>query len=136
MIEYLKWDKSCSTGVEKFDDQHKKLLELLNKMLGSIKEREETSGMGSVLKDLFFFAISHFNDEEEALKRFGYEHLEEQKKEHDKIKLMVGRLHQNYLAGNMPETIEILEVITRWFEDHLKNVDTKYGPFLKEKGFK
>ena len=136
MTEYLKWNSDCSTGVDKFDDQHKKLLELLNQLLESIKEREETSGMGFVLKELFFFAVSHFNDEEEALKRFGYEHLEEQIKEHDKIKLMVGRLHQNYLAGNKPETIEILEVITRWFEDHLKNMDTKYGPFLIEKGFK
>jgi len=136
MIEYLKWNESCSTGVEKFDEQHKKLLKLLNKLLGSIKEREEKSGMGPLLKDLFFFAVSHFNYEEDVMERFGYEHFDEHKKEHDKIKLMVGRLHQNYLAGNMPETIEILEVITRWFEDHLKNTDMKYGPFLQEKGFK
>ncbi len=136
MIEYLKWNESCSTGVAKLDDQHKKLLELLNRLLGSIKEGEETSNMGALLEDLFSFAVSHFNDEEEVMKRYGYEHLEEHKKEHDKIKLMVGRLYQNYLAGNMPETIEILEVITRWFENHLKNTDMKYGPFLKEKGFK
>jgi len=136
MIEYLKWNESCSTGVDKFDGQHKRLLELLNKLLGSINEREETSDMGVLLEELFFFAVSHFNDEEEVLKRFGYDHLEEHKKEHDKIKLMVGRLHQNYLAGNKPETIEILEVITRWFENHLKITDMKYGPFLKEKGFK
>jgi len=136
MIEYLKWNESCSTGVDKFDEQHKKLLELLNKLLGTIKEREEKSGMGFLLKDLFFFAVSHFNYEEDVMARFGYEHFDEHKKEHDKIKLMVGRLHQNYLAGNMPETIEILEVITRWFEDHLKHTDMKYGPFLKEKGFK
>ncbi len=136
MIEYLKWNESCSTGVDKFDDQHKKLLELLNRLLGSIKESEETSGMGSLLKELLSFAVSHFDDEEDVLKRFGYEHFDEHKKEHDKIKLMVGRLYQNYLAGNKPETIEILEVITRWFENHLKHTDMKYSPFLKEKGFK
>ena len=136
MTEYLKWNDSLSTGVEKFDEQHKMLLKLLNRLLGLIKEREDTSGMGSILQELVFFALSHFNDEEDAMKRFGYEHIEEHIIEHDKIKLMVGRLHQNYLAGNRPETIEILEVITRWFEDHLKNMDSKYGPFLKEKGFK
>ncbi|MFQ5432347.1 MAG: bacteriohemerythrin [Nitrospinota bacterium] len=136
MTEYLKLDESCSTGVDKFDNQHKKLLELLNKLLGTIKEHDETSGMGALLKDLLSFAFSHFNDEEDVLRRFGYEDLEEHIKEHDKIKLMVGRLHHNYLAGNLPEAIEILEVITRWFEDHLKKTDMQYGPFLKEKGFK
>lgn len=136
MIQHLEWDEKYSMGIAVFDEQHQRIIQLLNKLLDAAKDNKKTEEFGIVLKELISYAASHFTAEEDAMKKYDYPHYKEYRDEHDEIKLKLSELYQKYVEDDMPNTIELLKFITHWIDNHLKNADMNYAPFLIKKGFK
>ena len=76
----IAWDTSLSVGIDAIDDDHKKLLDIIN-MLGSDteKSREELT---AILNDLVDYTRYHFEREEDLMAQHGYASLEKHQEEH------------------------------------------------------
>jgi len=136
MIQYLKWNEKYTLGIVVFDEQHKKIMELLNRLLDSVKQDGKTEKCRTIISELISYSAFHFGAEEDAMKKHNYPDYKKHFEEHSIIKLKLAELHSKCVEGNMPHTVEILKFITHWIDNHLKNDDISYGPFLIKKGFK
>ena len=75
----LEWKESYSVGIEQFDADHKKLIEIINRV---VKADEAGGPVQWVLQELDNYARDHFQAEEERMTAAGYPGLEEYRKEH------------------------------------------------------
>ena len=136
MIQYLKWDDNYAVGIALFDEQHKKIMELLNSLLDAVKQTGKTEQCSVIITELVSQSAQHFAAEEAAMKKYNYPYYKKHLEGHTDIKMKIGELHQKCVEGDMPQTIEILKFMTHWMDSHLKDVDMNYGPFLISQGFK
>lgn len=134
----IKWDETCRVGVERFDDQHKKLFEMMNALVECVGEEnsDRNPEIGEVLDSLFQYTASHFTEEEQMLSRHGYPEVEAQIREHDFLTAKVKELHRNFYSGKAPLTLDVITFMQDWLLDHIKVNDTKYRKFLNDKGVK
>lgn len=136
MIQYLKWDEKYAVGIAEFDEQHKKIMEMLNQLLDAVKHEGTIEKSGDIVNKLIAYASEHFGTEEAAMKEHDYPYLKKHHDEHNVIKSKLSDLHKKCVEGDTLHTMEILKFITHWMDNHLKDVDMNYGPFLVAKGYK
>ena len=66
-IEYLEifpWNESFDTGLTEIDNQHKKLVELLNQLSSHLAYQFKSPTMDEIFNELTAYAVLHFNTEE------------------------------------------------------------------------
>ena len=132
----MKWNDTYSTGIERFDEQHKGIIVLLNRLLVTVKERKKPDETGAVLNELTAFSDIHFKEEEDAMMKHGYPYYKTHYDEHNTLRSKVNELRQKHTEGNTPQTVEMLKFLSHWVDNHLKDTDINYGPFLLQRGFK
>ena len=69
-IEAFIWDNKFNTGVDVVDEQHRKLVDMINR-LGSINARLTSAReLGDILTELANYTVYHFNTEEDLMKQY------------------------------------------------------------------
>ncbi|MBQ1657740.1 MAG: hemerythrin domain-containing protein, partial [Rhodocyclaceae bacterium] len=63
-MEALQWNEVLATGIEEIDDQHKRLLEILNQLRVAAERRERKEATAEVLQQMLDYTIYHFDYEE------------------------------------------------------------------------
>lgn len=72
ILEIFPWQENFATGIAKIDEQHQKLVVLLNKLAGHLAYGSDNILVGEVLSDLANYTKYHFKTEEAIwLKYFG-----------------------------------------------------------------
>lgn len=130
----LTWNDSISVKVRQFDDQHKKLVDLVNKLHDAMKEGKGTQILGDVLKSLATYTQTHFADEERVMKQHGFPEYEKHKQEHNKLILQVVDIQKQMDAGKAPITQAVMQFLRDWLMKHIQGEDKKYGVYLNAKG--
>jgi hemerythrin len=130
----LDWNDKFSVTIRKFDDQHKKLVGMVNQLHDAMKVGKGREVLGDILQSLAQYTITHFGDEEQLMKLHNYPEYEEHKKEHNNLVLHVKETLEAHRQGKNILTQNIMEFLKKWLTDHILDSDKKYGPFLKSKG--
>lgn len=84
-MEYIKWTEDLSVGVNLFDDEHKRLFELVNNLNQLIMVGDKAAAMEKALSGLIDYTKYHFKNEEGIMKKHGYPAFDKHKIEHDKL---------------------------------------------------
>jgi hemerythrin len=130
----MEWSPTYSVKVKKFDDQHKKLVDLINQLHDAMKAGQGNAMLGIVLQQLISYTSSHFGDEEKAMQAHGYPGLAAHKAEHEKFVAKVLDAQKQFQAGSAMLTVAVMTFLKDWLISHIKGVDYKYGDFLNSKG--
>jgi hemerythrin len=131
----ITWQDSYSVKVRKFDDEHKKLIALINQLHDAMLVGKGGQVIGTILQSLIEYTSSHFASEEAMLKLHGYPDFERQKKEHNLLVLQVLDIQKSIKSGKVPLSQEMMKFLKEWLQNHIQGEDKKYGPFLNAKGF-
>ena len=75
-MELISWKDSLNVGIVEIDEQHKKLVGLINKLFEAMANGKSSEIMKSVLGELSNYVNTHFATEEKLMKQFGYEDYE------------------------------------------------------------
>jgi hemerythrin len=131
----IEWNPAFSVKVKKFDDQHKKLVDLINQLHDAMKEGKGNTVLGIILQSLTDYTVIHFGDEIKLMQENGYPEIARHKAEHDKFVLQVQDLHQKFQSdsGSLL-SFKTLIILTDWLVEHIQGEDKKYSPFLNAKG--
>ena len=70
-MEKLKWDDSLSVNVEIIDDQHKRLIGMINDLQNALQEGRATQALNTILDGLADYTVYHFQAEEECAAEYG-----------------------------------------------------------------
>ncbi len=130
----LTWNETYSVKIKKFDDQHRKLIDLINQLHDAMLVGKGKDVMGSVLNSLVDYTKTHFAAEETLMKLHGYPDYEQHKKEHNVLVMQVLDVQRQLREGKTPITQAIMFFLKEWLQQHIQGNDKKYGPFLNGKG--
>ncbi|MEW8498684.1 MAG: hemerythrin domain-containing protein, partial [Candidatus Thiodiazotropha taylori] len=68
MGKFVEWSDALSVGIEEIDEQHKMLVDLVNKMHEAIHQRHGSDVVKSILGDLAEYTRIHFAVEESLMR--------------------------------------------------------------------
>jgi hemerythrin len=128
------WNDNYSVKVLQMDNEHKKLVGMLNELHESMKVGKGKEALESILDGLIKYTSTHFVSEEKLMKMHNYPGYEQQKKEHNILLLQVSDIQKKYKEGSVLLTQEVMLFLKDWLQKHIQIEDKKYGPFLNNKG--
>jgi len=128
------WDNKLKTNITICDQQHEKLISLLNELHDSMKSGKDKDVIGNTLNELIAYTFYHFQTEETLLEQNEFPYLNNHKAEHAYLTNQVKDLKARYERGEIILTIEVLTFLKDWVVDHIIGVDKNYSAFLRNKG--
>jgi len=129
----IKWRDSYSVGVEKFDEEHKVLVELINELYILVRDKKSLEALQSSMDKLIEYTKVHFVDEEEAMEDAGYPLLEEHKGIHANLLEQVLEFQDEMRKGNNHLQIDLYKFLREWLMNHILDEDMKYSTYLGHK---
>lgn len=136
MKNLIEWTEELGVGIQEIDEQHKVLVELVNRLYKSIIRQTDSTVVDEVLTELIQYTRIHFAVEESLMRIFDYPLYEEHKQVHEELTHQVVELHHKFKKGEVAIGMELLSFLRRWLTGHIMVEDKKYTPFFLQKGLK
>ncbi len=130
----IQCNETMQVGVRQFDDEHGRLVEIINRFHAAVKDGEGCAVLKGTFEELANFAQTHFSNEEAILALHEYPELEEHRTIHKELIDQLGRLDTKAVCDSTALQYELLQFLMDWLMNHTSDVDKKYGPFLNSKG--
>ena len=127
------WNDSFSVGIKQIDDQHRKLLGLVNSLFDAMKEGKGKDIMGDILTDLITYTVFHFSTEEIYFKKYRYPDSSKHKQEHRYLTEKATDLKEKFDKGEAIITVEVMQFLKDWLNNHILRTDRQYSPYLNGK---
>jgi len=132
----ISWSNMLSTGISEQDNQHKKLIDLINQLNDAMQAGHGADVLGKVLNELVNYTVYHFGYEEKLMAQHKYEDTPAHKAEHAKFVQTAGDLKKKFDSGNAVITVEIMNFLRDWLTSHIMKTDKKLGQALNKLGVK
>lgn len=133
-MEIIKWRNSFATGVEQFDNEHKQLFVLINRLHDGLVSGAESEVLLEVLGELTGYTRKHFEHEEKYMRRFLYPERAVHVKEHDSFRNTIEDIVSMATNGVEGLGLPVLKLMRSWLLGHIVESDGKYGAHFNEKG--
>ena len=133
-MAFITWNAMFSTGFSEQDNQHKKLIELINQLNDAKQAGKSAEMLGSVLFELVDYTVFHFGYEEKLMAEYKYADTPAHKAEHAKFIQTVGDLKKKFDSGDVVITSDIMKFLCDWLIDHILRADKKLGQELTKLG--
>ncbi|MBI3397998.1 MAG: hemerythrin family protein [Deltaproteobacteria bacterium] len=131
----IEWIEDLSVGVNEIDNQHKELFKRINNLLDACTQGKGKEEVGSVIKFLEDYIITHFNAEEAIQKKNGYPDYETHKGLHDEFRKNFSELKNRFETKGAGLYLVLLtnRTIVDWLINHIGKMDKAIGAFLKKR---
>ena len=138
---YLSWNDSYSVGIESIDNDHKKLILLINNLQTSIDYKTDNEFEKQTLDEVVDYTKYHFTREEDLMEKNGYSDFVAHKAQHqkmiDKVTELVQAYEKDESKGIKAGAIEsLLMYLKSWLINHINGTDQEYSEYLISKGVK
>ncbi len=131
-MELIEWDNTLySVQIEEFDNHHKKIVNLINKLHKAMLKGEGKQVLGAIFLELKNYTQYHFNAEEQKMIGANYPDFAKHKNEHKELLLQLSKHIQDYEWNKREVTIDTLRFLKEWLFNHIQISDKKYSSFLK-----
>jgi len=130
---YIKWHSSMDTGIDLIDNDHKKLISLINQLQNATQYKVDDNIIDQIMDDLINYTKYHFEREEFLMRTNQYPGYEDHKNLHEK---MIGKMSEcmKEYKSNPDNTIDdALNFLKNWLINHIKGDDREYIPYLENK---
>ncbi len=135
-MEKLIWDETFSVGVEILDEQHKKLIKMLNAMIEAPGTDVGSELVSEVLTQMQQYATKHFSQEEEYMIKYGYMYYDQHKAEHKQYMKKMAMLCIETMRQRKAVPTEMLEFLKSWWVNHILKNDMQYKALFNSMGLK
>lgn len=133
---FFPWTASLDTTVQFVDEDHRKLVDIVNSLHRAMKEEEGTSKVGAIIDSLVSYAETHFGREMDMLKRHNYPEVVSHSEMHDRLVAKIKNLSEKYRQGEFTVAMDLLSFAKEWLVGHILNTDMRYVDHVKGRGQK
>lgn len=134
----FKWKDEYSCNIKEIDKQHQKLFEIGSRLyeLATLDDDiDRYDEMMEILSELADYTIYHFGYEEKLMKKYGYEDLEQHKKQHKGFVNKIMSIKSEELDENQKKMgMDMVVFIANWIENHILKSDQRYKEFFNKNG--
>lgn len=134
---FFAWSDAMSVGITEIDDQHKTLVDILNRLFLAVVKRESNEITIEILDTLVDYTKTHFGLEEKLLQDAGYNPAEfaTHQQEHRAFIEKISNAANKHLVEGKSVSFEIINFLKHWLQDHILVTDKKYADALKKSGY-
>jgi hemerythrin len=129
-MEPFIWSDEYSVGADLLDSQHKRLFGIINKLIDRPEPSVDVKLISQILSEMLDYAEVHFADEEELMRKYGFEGLEAQKKQHAYFVKTTAELSISVINDKHKAADEVAEFLQLWLTTHILKWDMKYKELL------
>lgn len=126
----IEWTDSFSIGIPAMDQQHRHLIELINKLDQAVRISKKNPATPAILTELVEYTKSHFEAEEKVMKESGYPGIEEHRAIHQKLLREVTDTMEKVNSGKLTASTNTSDFLQIWLEKHLAGYDCKYAEHI------
>ena len=132
--QFVTWKDEYSVGVDSLDNDHRKLLNLINNFQTAVKYQTGEAFEREALDDVVAYTKYHFGREEKMMEEAGYADLEAHKEIHRKMIAKVDEFLIDYEKQGHEALEDVALYLKDWLVGHINGNDQEYSSLLKEKG--
>lgn len=131
-MTYFKWDSSLDVKVSKMNDEHKILINCMNRLREKYQQQAPRGEVAKALSDLQKYTMEHFRDEEAFMKSINYPVFDSHKRIHDDL-LATLQKHKTAFeqSGELSEPFFVF--LKSWLMNHIKISDVAYGGYSEKR---
>lgn len=131
---FVAWDDRYSVRVSALDDDHRRLLHLINNLQTAAHYPTGEAFERQALDELVDYTRTHFKREEELMAAHGYPAYEEHKRQHEAMIAKVEQFLEAYGKDPADTIEEMVQFLKQWLLNHIAGTDQQYSDFLNSKG--
>ena len=121
----LQWKDHYSVGAEAIDDEHKELIERINRLYDQLMAEAEPLAASAFFEDLIRAITAHFVLEERSMREHGYDQLPQHREDYerllDEILSLIDEFDRNEEAGRE----DLAARLDGWLSCHLETHDAR-----------
>ncbi|HNX54051.1 MAG TPA: hemerythrin family protein [Prolixibacteraceae bacterium] len=125
-------NKNLSIGNNDIDDDHTKLIEIINDLNDLIQTRGTREDFARILSLMTDYSLTHFRQEELYMQEFDYPKFNVHKKSHLEYIYKVSNYNLDLAKKNPPEPQEIVDFLRTWWQNHILMLDAAYEKYRKQ----
>jgi hemerythrin len=130
---FVTWKPEYSVGIQSIDEQHIKLLNLINNVRAAVLCDTGPDFERGALEDLIAYTQGHLKYEEELMRTHAYFDYEAHKGQHDQMVKQVDAYVRHYEEKGSVILPEVADYLQRWLVQHIQGTDRKLCQFLGTK---
>jgi hemerythrin len=129
----FEWSSAYSVGVAGIDAQHQNLFALARELHAAMTAGQGKSAVGRVLDRLIQYTSVHFAHEERLMRLNDYPAAAAHRAEHEALTKQVVKFQEDFHAGRVMVTVQLLQFIKDWLVKHIQGSDVKMAPYVAGK---
>jgi len=126
-MAFYEWQANFSVGVNEMDEQHKKLIAILNQLHDSMKAGKAAKEIGLIIDEMVEYTKFHFAAEEKRMTEKNYIGLASQKAEHAAFVKKAQEFQKEVNSGKLAVSLDVLNFLKDWLTNHILITDMKYS---------
>jgi hemerythrin-like metal-binding protein len=131
---FVTWKDSYSVGIEAIDQDHKKLLGMINALQTAAHYHTDDDLIEKTLNELVDYTRYHFSREEELMQANAYPDFEAHRQQHRVMVEQVSKFIDEYRVDKTRTIDNVTLYLKTWLINHINGSDQQYAPFLRERG--
>lgn len=135
-MDQIVWDQSFSVGVGILDDQHKKIIRIINRLFSEPDVGVASEAISELLNDLLSYSREHFKTEEGLLEENGYPGLSAHMEAHKAYRIRAVEFCKDTMDHKSSVPGELKTFLHDWWVDHILKTDMQYSDFFNTCGVK
>lgn len=120
------WNDQYSVNIPELDQQHQKLLAMLNELHEAMKQGKSKEIVEKLVYESFDYAARHFTYEEQLMKKAGYSEFMSHKKMHEAFQVQISEFKRALEEQDRCLSLNMLNFFKKWAVDHICQEDKKY----------
>jgi len=130
---FVSWRDDLSVGIESIDDDHKKLLSLINNLQTAVFYPTGEAFERQALQELVDYTKYHFDREEKLMQENGYPDFEAHRRQHQAMIAKVGGFMSAYEQDREGTIDELTRFLKDWLMQHIAGTDQLYSDHLRSR---
>lgn len=130
-MAFVEWKPDYSVGHLEIDQQHRKLVDIINHLHDSMKMGGKPEDLVRIMNDLVNYTRFHFSHEEKLMQQTAYPDLANHQRVHRAMIDQVEKFRREAGSSRTGFSIKLMGFLKNWLTDHIMGTDQKYAPTLK-----
>jgi len=131
----IEWNESFSVNHDEIDAQHRKWIDIYNRLERVMEEGDATALKNitiDTLQSMLDYARFHFKYEERYMNDLGYPSIAAHARVHKDFDNIIYQSYRDVLDGNVVLNTKLLKLIRSWLVNHILVEDKKYARYAGE----
>jgi hemerythrin len=125
-MEKFEWNIKFETGIDKIDNQHKKIVDFINRLSFAVAHKDTRKNIATILSGCISYVKTHFRHEEEMFDKYNFVRSIEHKRGHKRVLKQLTDFQVLYSQNQSTPDEDLLLFLRGWLTVHILGEDMQY----------